>query len=243
MRLQTAIQQGLELPMGNNFYNSKGWFLLIKNDLMRMLRIWFGKREIFDSFLNDFGTAFRDDSIQDMKDTIDLMFMSNTWKYDHLWMIYTAEYNPIWNYDGSETKETDRTFTDAHTGQDSTASTGTDTTAYKGTQKDTNSGSIQTARTTYDSSTDYNTNKETDTRSTERTFTNRQDELTHGKTDTTTFGNTHTVGEHITETMQRGGNQGTTTTQEMADQEIRLAGKMNLLHTIALDVVQCLCYS
>lgn len=243
MRLKTAISNGFSVPTGNNFYNSKGWFLLIKNDIDRMLRINYGMREVFDSYLKKDGSWDPANTQRDMQDTVDLMLMANTWKYDHMFSIYEAEYNPIWNYEGTEERETHRTLNDTASGQDSVASTGDDTTKYQGAQKDTNSGSIQESRTSYDSSTAYDTNKTTDTTSTERTFTNRQDVLTHGKTDTTTFGKVSDVSEDISEKMTRGGNMGTVSTQNMMIQEIDVAGRLNLMQRIAIDIVNTICYS
>lgn len=243
MKLKTVLGDvNFKIPTGNNFYNSSGWFLMTKEYLLKYMRLYYGNREVLEGFLDHSG-QITSQGITDMIDTLDLTFMANTWKYDHLYALYTAKYNPIWNYEGSEERKIVRNTTDTHTGQDSVASSGTDTTSYTGSEKDTNSGGVQNAKTTYDSDTDYDTEKSTDTRSTERTFTNRKDELTHGKTDTTTFGNTHTVGEHITETMTRGGNMGTMSTQTMIEQELTIAGKLDLINRIVLDCVHAICYS
>ncbi len=226
----------------NNFYNSKPWYLLISADLIRMLKTWYGRRDVLDDFLNRSG-ELEADGMEDIQNCIDLALMANCWKYDHLYSIYSAEYNPIWNYEGSEKRETVRDMTDAHTGKDTDTDSGTDTTSYKGSQKDTNSGSLQEARTTYDSDTDYDTNKTTDTRATERTYTDRQDELKHGKKTETDYNSTNTVHEAVTETMERGGNMGVVSTQTMAQQEIELAGRLQLLQSITLDIVSAICYN
>jgi len=225
----------------NNAYNSKDWFILIKNDLPRMLRLWHGRREVYD-YLLDPKDGLTPAALQDIRDLIDLAFDNNSWKYDHLYSIYKAEYNPIWNYEGSERRETVRELTDAHSGKDTDTNSGTDTTSYKGSQKDTNSGSLQESRTTFDSDTDYDTNKTEDTRATERTYTDRTDELKHGKKTERDYNSSNTINESITETMERGGNMGIVSTQDMARQELELAGKLQLLTTICLDIVEAICY-
>lgn len=242
MKLKELINNAsFSLPF-NNFYNSKPWYLLVSADLTRMLKAWYGRRDVLDDFLTRSGDLDQD-GLDEIRNCINLSLMANTWKYDHLYTIYSAEYNPIWNYEGTEKKETVRDFTDAHTGKDTDTNSGTDTTTYKGSQKDTNTGGLQEARTTCDSDTDYDTNKTTDTRATERTFTNRQDELKHGKKTETDYNSTNTVHEAVTETMERGGNLGVTSSQDMARQEIDLAGRLNLLQTITLDIVSAICYS
>lgn len=225
----------------NNAYNSKEWFLLIKNDLPRMLRLWHGRREIYD-YLLDPEDGLTPEALQDIRDLIDLSFTNNSWKYDHLYSIYKAEYNPIWNYDGSELKETTRNYTDEHTGTDTDTHSGQDTLTYSGTEKDENSGALQEARTTFDSDTDYDTNKTSDTRATTKSFTNRVDTTGHGHEIETEYDSEHTITETVKETMKRGGNQGTTTTQDMAEQELVLAHKLQLLSTICLDIVEAICY-
>ena len=231
---------GFSFPF-NNFYNSRPWYLLIKTDLQRMLRTWFGRRELLDDLLA--AGELTPEALDEIENTIDLAFMANTWKYDHLYGIYAAEYNPIWNYEGTERRDFQRDYTDAHTGKDTDTNSGTDTTSYKGTQKDTNSGDLQESRTTFDSDTDYDTNKTTDTRAVERTFTNRQDELKHGKKVETDYNSTNTIGETIVETTTRGGNMGVVSTQTMAQQEIELSRKLDLLKEICLDIVNAICYS
>lgn len=119
----------------NNWYNSKEWYLLIRADLPRMLRTWYGNRELFDMYLDKHGDLTPAGVIE-IKDAIDLTLMANTWKYDHLYEIYTAEYNPIWNYDGTDREERERT----NTGQLTNARTGDDTLELLGTEKNEHKG-------------------------------------------------------------------------------------------------------
>ena len=293
----------------NNWYNSKEWYLLIRNDLPRVLRVWHGNREILDSYMDKKG-ELTPEGVFEIKETIDLMFMANSWKYDHLYGIYTAEYNPIWNYDGSETREYREDYSDSKTGYDESTNsgkdtnvksgyqdnnktgysevtrsgseshgkTGTETNVQTGSIKDQNGGKLQNARTTFDSATGLNTDSTTDTTETTTTFNSKSDALTYNTTETDSFTNRkdktdyqnikdtltyHDVKDELThgkkvkdeyhsgangyknstETLTRGGNQGTTTTQAMANEELELAGKLKLLQTIALDLVNTICYS
>lgn len=238
-----------DIRTDNQFYNSKPWFHMIRGSFLRFLRMWYARREILDDL----------ETVQDVLEAIDLCFMSNTWKYDHLYSIYVAEYNPIWNYEGSETRTTDRDLSEQHTGEDVTATTGSDETARTGSDattttggyKDQQAGKLQNDRTTFDSDVGYNTDGSTDTRSTERTYNQLKDttnynsgtETTYGKTDTTTYDSGRGVEEHVRETMTRGGNMGVTSTQTMMQQEIDIAGKLHLFEVIALDVINSICYS
>ena len=218
MLLKEAIRKAdFRIPF-NNFYNSKPWFLLVKADLMRLLRIWYGNREILDRFLNDRGELVY---TEDLVDAIDLTLMSYTWKYDHLYSIYEAKYNPIWNYEGTETRELRREDEDRHTGTDETAASGTDTTTrtgnitntktgndtfakagsethgktgtesivQSGSIKDQNAGGIQNARTTFDSAVALDTDKTTDSSNTTTTYNNKTDATTFNTTETDSFTN------------------------------------------------------
>ena len=108
--------------------------------------------------------------------------------------------------------------------------------------KDTAGGALTDSRTTFDSASFLDTDKSTDTRTNTKTFNQKKDETTWGKKDTMEYDSTHTIAESETETLVRGGNQGTTTTQAMIQEQLALAGKLNLLQVIALDVVHGICY-
>lgn len=229
------------VPTANNFYNSKDWFLLIKNDLVRMLDTWHGKREVFDDYLDDHG-QIDSGTASTITNMMDVTFMCNAWKYDRLYDVYIAEYNPIWNYDGSETRTRTRNLTDDHDGKDTSTLSGKDSTEQTGSIKDTAGGALTDSRTTFDSASFLDTDKSTDTRTNTKTFNQKKDETTWGKKDTMEYDSTHTIAESETETLVRGGNQGTTTTQAMIQEQLALAGKLNLLQVIALDVVHGICY-
>lgn len=229
------------VPTANNFYNSKDWFLLIKNDLVRMLNTWHGKREVIDDYLDDHG-QIGSGTASAITNIMDVTLMGNAWKYDRLYDVYVAKYNPIWNYDGSETRTRTRNVTDDHDGKDTSTLSGKDSTEQSGSITDTAGGALTDSRTTFDSSTFLDTDKSTDTRTNTKAFNQKKDETTWGKKDTMEYDSTHTIAESESETLVRGGNQGTTTTQAMIEEQLKLAGKLNLLQVIALDVVQGICY-
>lgn len=132
----------------NNWYNSKEWYLLIRADLPRMLRTWYGNREIFDMFLDKHGDLTPAGVIE-IKDAIDITLMANTWKYDHLYGIYAAEYNPIWNYDGTDVEERER----KNTGTQGSTRSGDDTLEMLGSEKNEKSGNDYTMKTGSESNT------------------------------------------------------------------------------------------
>lgn len=238
-----------DIRTDNQFYNSKLWFQMIRGSFLRFLRMWHGKREVLDML----------ETVDDVKEAIDLCFMSNAWKYDHLYSIYIAEYNPIWNYEGEEVRTFHRDLGEDKIGEDSISTTGSDTVERSGddsvtttgSYKDQQGGKLQQDRTTFDSDTAYSTDGSTDTRNTQRTYTDLKDqtdynsetETTYGKTETTSYDSGRNLTEDTEERMTRGGNMGVTSTQTMMEQEINIAGKLHLFEVIALDIVQAICYS
>ena len=129
MDIKSAISAyGTIIPISNNFYNSEEWFLNTHALMDMLLKRSHGSREIFDR-LND-GTA------QTIKDEIDELFVFNNYKYKHLWDLYVAEYNPLWNVDGTETIERDR----KNTGTETHKLSGKDTLEKLGTEKDAHAG-------------------------------------------------------------------------------------------------------
>lgn len=151
--------------------------------------------------------------------------LANRYKYQHLYELYTAEYNPIWNVDGTETIT--KTGSETDTGTETTTRTGTDTNEASGTDTG------QDAVTTYDSATHKDTVKDTETYG-------RTDTLTHNTTDERTPDLEH--GFDWTETHTRGGNIGVTMTQQLESAELEWTGKFNLYRIIAQDVVGAISY-
>ena len=89
-----------------------------------------------DRILNNFGTHIQSDITR----VADFLYLKYGIKWDRLYAAYTAEYNPIWNVDGSITETETRDLATDHTGTDTTGSSGTDTLKHTGTETLADSG-------------------------------------------------------------------------------------------------------
>lgn len=148
------------------------------------------------------------------------MYSLHSVEWDRLWEDYIAEYNPIWNVDGTiietETRdlEANHTGTDttAHTGTITNAKTGTDTHAKTGTES--NQRDIDITDTINDSSTDTetgtDTHAKTGTETTANTGTQRTDKTIFGF-DSSTGANSD--GETRTDNLQSQTTYNTTDTE------------------------------
>ena len=145
----------------NSRYNSRPWWIYIYPKLARYLERTQGRREVFDYIAADVNPTSYAAS------DIDVLLEFNAYKYDHLWELYVAKYNPIWNYEGTETTLTETDMKDTHTGTQTNEASGTDSRTI------TNTGT----RTTEHSGTDSRTITNTGTQTNEESGT---DTLTHG---------------------------------------------------------------
>lgn len=170
--------------------------------------------------LNRFGQKIS----TDLEYVINSLILIHGVEWDRLYTDYTAEYNPIWNVDGSTTETETRDLTKTQTGTgdftdsgtDTTTRTGTDTTAYTGTDTDTATESIQGFNSTTYSPESQNIEKIE--KGTADTVTHdTQDSLVHGKKTAETRNYTDTDTGTITRTETRGGNIGVTMTQQMLE--------------------------
>lgn len=155
-----------------------------------------------------------------------MKFAIEAWSHKELptWQrIYNAsllEYNPIENYNRTEETTIVDDGSDIHSGNDTSRNSGSDS--------NTGGGSLtrQNDTTGYDSNTFVPREKTTDTTT---------------DTNTTTYGgvNTFTHGEQIARDNERtitgniSGNIGVTTSQQMLEQEIEIAGKLNIYNLIS----------
>ena len=155
-----------------------------------------------------------------------MKFAIEAWSHKELptWQrIYNAsllEYNPIENYNRTEETTIVDDGSDIHSGNDTSRNSGSDSS--------TGGGSL----TRQNDTTGYNSN----------TFVPREKTTdTTTDTNTTTYGgvNTFTHGEQIARDNERtitgniSGNIGVTTSQQMLEQEIEIAGKLNVYNLIA----------
>lgn len=167
--------------------------------------------------------------VEMVKNTISQTLISNREKYKKLYYSMIAEFNPLWNVDGTETTERELrqtgtvedtktgtetnaktgditiertgTETDQKTGTESTARIGTETTDNTGTDATAHTGTdtTLTANTTYDSSTMYDKERTTDTLNTTDTTTHNTESELTLNTEDTTTHNTTDTLTHNTE--------------------------------------------
>lgn len=221
----------LSVAVGNNNYNSDDWFLFIKNRLPLWIQRTSGGRELFPWVEN------ADDPTAYAAADIDVLFEFNAYKYRHLWELYVAKYNPIWNVDGTETETITRHL---ESNRDvSKDNTGTQTNTASGEDTLTNGRTVTESGTTYDSGTlltrSQSANSGDDVTEYGRVDT-REDDLNETTDDDTT------EDETITTTKTRGGNIGVTKTTDMETDELAWAESFKLLEEITADVCNFIAY-
>lgn len=212
----------------------------------RYIKSNMSRREIFSD------TDKIEEIEEEVQERTELLFMSNYLKYQHLHDLFTAEYNPIWNVDGTET--TTRNLTDNKTstgsGSDTVTHNTTNTTTHNvtdtATYNTTEGGTSTDGRTTFDASTFYDTDKTIESKTHTGTDTNAKTGTeataitgTEGTQRTSNGTDAQTVNETIQHT--RGGNIGVTSTQDLATQEMRYAEQINFIKIVCRDIVREIC--
>ena len=185
----------------------------------------------------------------------DVPFMKSAiaaWSYKEkpVWQrIHTAsllEYNPIENYRRNETESIETSKTEQHSGNDTTSHTGTESSTSSNTNTTTGSdtGTIDHKVTGYDSNTLVQQSQDSTTGSSSSQDTqsgnsavthNTQDQLTHGEQIQHTGDDARTLLAY--------GNIGVTTSQEMLEQEINIAPKLNTISAIVDSFIKRFCIS
>lgn len=164
-----------------------------------------------------------------------MIYALNGVEWDRLWTSYTAEYNPIWNVDGTDTIKEERDLTQVHTGTDKYADSGNDKLVRSGKDSQT----IQNSTWAFDSSSNVNTDKSVT-------------DIEPGTTDTTTYGKTNTETRDlndtdkgtVTTTHTRGGNIGVTMTQQMLEADLEYWSKAaaRFYERVCMDIVDRITY-
>lgn len=270
MKIRKALEQGLiNIPENNIFFNSEQWFIFCKDKITPMLSVQQGNRELFTHLYINEETGVKESNATistRITNSITVLFLANSWKYKHLYDLYKEEYKPLWNYDGTEERKLTRNetgtkdVTDEKTGDDTVTYSGTETLEKEGSVAEISVGDVQQQKTTFDSDTDYDTDKTvqdtaistvyglrrennmdlSDPYEETKSYTNRNDKTDYNSTVTTDEDTTHETIE--TETVKRGGNQGTTTTQAMFLEEMNVANTYKFLAEIVRDVANCISY-
>lgn len=157
------------------------------------------------------------------------------YEIDTLYNTTILEYNPIENYNSTETETTQISGSeiDTKSGSEIHGRAGNDTTTYAGGTTTTPTGSTSVTRkeTAFNEPSDLATSSQDVTSyegmSTSEIFNDRADTVTHNTTDTTSYNNLkneHTYNNRKNErTFDRKGNIGVTTSQQMLEQERQIA--------------------
>ena len=181
----------------------------------------------------------------------------NAKKYDKLCAIYQAEYNPLNNYDRTEEIEEVRTpdITREHSGSASSTTTGsaeTDTerkqtktiTENGGNYEATDIRAVQPFDANSFTNAEKNTSSFSGSRTTSEAYSGQPDHLESESSSTISAEDSKTETETGTETTTReahiSGNIGTVTSQDMANQELDLAERMNIFKIIEKDIAKAL---
>ena len=157
-------------------------------------------------------------SAENFNKLCDIVWMMYNKRWARLWEILTAEFNPLENYDMSETKYIDHGHVETNSGTDTTNRTGTDTITHTGDTE--NEVSAFNSSSYQDNSKDTQNTTDLDNR-------NMTDALVHG--------HILTNSGRDTETLTRSGNIGVTTSQQMAQSSLDL-WKWNFFYDIFRDV-------
>jgi hypothetical protein len=237
----------------DNEYASDDWWTAYRNKLRAYLDDLQGDREILESIMKkDWVTGLGPvhpagswEAVEHWVDKrINMLFVVNAYKYRHLYQLQTADYNPLWNVDGTTKTTFDwdmtRTGKDEVTrsGEDKNVKTGNQANAATGTDTQTNS------TTTYDSSLDHKTDKS-------EFLNGRTDTLTFNSvTDTRTYTALKDSREYTnlkdkkggTETVTRQGNIGVTSTTQLENEEMDWAERLRLIELICSDIAGAISY-
>ena len=154
----------------------------------------------------------------DFNKLCDVAFMMYGKRWARLWEILTAEFNPLNNYDMSETKYIDHGHVETNSGTDTTNRTGTDTI--------THTGDTESEVSAFNSGTYQDSTKDTQ---------NTTDLDTRNMTDSLIHGHVLTNSGRDTETLTRAGNIGVMSSQSLARETVDL-WKWNYFYDIFRDI-------
>lgn len=141
----------------------------------------------------------------DFNKLCDVTWMMYNKRWARLWEILTAEFNPLNNYDMSETKYFDHGHVETNSGTDTTNRTGTDTV--------THTGDTESEISAFNSSS-YQDNLKDTQNTTDLDTRNMSDALVHG--------HILTNSGRDTETLTRSGNIGVTSSQQLLGSSLEL---------------------
>lgn len=173
--------------------------------------------------------------------TAEAVALTNAKKYEKLLSVYTAEYNPIDNYNMTESFDDTRTPDLTATSTGTSSADGTvknnqtrNTTDNPDGYQETNLRSVYPYDGTGMRDESQNVTTQSGTRTTSESYSGEAD-TTHSES--TANSTTHQTGtEKIHHELSRKGNIGVTTSQQMLESEMLLAEKMNIFKVIEKDI-------
>lgn len=184
-----------------------------------------------------------------MKFAIENWSKKELYTWNRVYAASEAEYNPIENYDRKENSSDITDGSRVHSGKDTTQLSGTDTTQLSGTDTSTNSGSNTVTNSGSDATTKqtaaFNSTslvdsgrdstaygRATNTISSDSVSVThgQKEELTHGHKEELTHGESISEDVEVTHESRIHGNIGVTTSQQMLEQEMLIAPKLNVIN-------------
>ena len=170
-----------------------------------------------------------------LKSAIDTWSVKELITWQRIFDAAQEQYNPIENYNRTEKTNTQNRGAMTHSGTDSVQGSGSDSDVSTGYDSDVGSGTDTqtTSNTSFDSNT-YQPHDKVETGLGSTLTHNRNTTITHnhGIKDSTTYGHTITDSTGSLVTSNISGNIGVTTSQQMLEQELELAPKLNTINYI-----------
>lgn len=222
-------------------YGSDDWFTWCKSWINQYIFSEYADRELFGRIEDADGSIAK---LLKVRDATHWLCIRNQYKYRHLYDLFLAEFEPLWNVDG--TTKTTFAWGMTRNGKDVLTRSGEDKNVRSGNQANAVTGTDTTTNstTTYDSSADHPTDKSA---------------LAHGRTDTLTFNSVTDTRTYTnlkdsreytnlkdikdgTETVERSGNIGVTKATDLAADALDWAGRFKLPDIIACDIVGVISY-
>ena len=184
-----------------------------------------------------------------MKFAIENWSKKEVYTWNRVYAAANAEYNPIENYDRKEQSTDTTEATRQHSGTDTITNSGKDTTQMSGTDSSTNTGTQTVMNSGSDATTHqtaaFNSTSLVDSGQDSTAYGHAQNisnsdsvsvthgqkqELTHGHTEATQHGEKIEDDTETTRESRIHGNIGVTTSQQMLEQEMLIAPKLNVIN-------------
>lgn len=168
-----------------------------------------------------------------MKFAIENWSKKELYTWNRVYAASEAEYNPIENYDRIENSSDVTDGSRVHSGKDTTQLSGTDTSTNSGSNTVTNSGSDATTKQTaaFNSTSLVDSGRDSTAYGhATNTISSDSVSVTHGQKEELTHGESISEDVEVTHESRIHGNIGVTTSQQMLEQEMLIAPKLNVIN-------------